>query len=203
MKLYDYTLAPNPRRVRIFLAEKGTNVPLESVDIRSGGARAPEFLEKNAFGGIPVLELDDGTCIAESVAICRYFEEMHPEPPLFGTTAVEKAQIEMWLRRVELGFMVPTGMVWLHGNPLTAKVVKQIPEVADQYRERIQRAYVLFDQQLSGHTFFAGETYSVVDAVALASIDFARGLVGEPFGEDLEHLSRWHNDVSNRDSAMA
>ncbi|MBO6505364.1 MAG: glutathione S-transferase family protein [Kordiimonadaceae bacterium] len=203
MKLYDYTLAPNPRRVRIFLAEKGIDVPLESIDIRSGGARAPEFLEKNSFGGIPVLELDDCTCISESVAICRYFEEMHPEPPLFGTTAVEKANIEMWLRRVELGFMVPTGMVWLHGNPLTAKVVKQIPEVADQYRERIHRAYALFDQQLADHTFFSGNAYSVVDAVALASIDFARGLVGEPFGEDLEHLSRWHEDVSNRDSAMA
>ncbi len=203
MKLYDFTIAPNPRRVRIFLAEKGIDVPLESVDIRGGGARTPEFLEKNSFGGIPVLELEDGTCIAESVAICRYFEELYPDPPLFGTTAVEKAVIEMWLRRVELNFMVPTGMVWLHGNPLTATVVKQIPAVADQYRERIHRTYKLFDQQLQTHSFFVGEHYSVVDAVALASIDFARGLVGEPFDDNLEHLSRWHNDVSNRDSAMA
>lgn len=203
MKLYDNMIAPHPRRVRIFLAEKGIEIPLETVDIRGGGARTPEILEKNPFGGIPVLELDDGICISESVAICRYFEEVQPEPPLFGITAVEKATVDMWIRRVELGFMVPTGMVWLHGNPLTASVVKQIPEVADQYRDRIHRGYTLFDQQLAEQEYLAGDAYSVVDAVALASVDFARGLVGEPFSEELEHLKRWHDSVSARDSALA
>lgn len=203
MKLYDHQMGPNPRRVRIFLAEKGIAVPLEQVDILSGGARASEFLEKNAFGGIPVLELDDGTCISESVAICRYFEEIQPAPVLFGSDPLEKATIEMWLRRVELAFMVPTGLVWMHGNPLTAKVVKQIPEVAEQYKERVIRAYGLFNQQLADTTFLAGEQYTVVDAVALASIDFARGLVGLPFSEDLEHLARWHAMVSARESATA
>lgn len=203
MKLYDYTIAPNPRRVRIFLAEKGINVPLETVDIRSGGARSPEFLTKNPFGGIPVLELDDGTCISESVAICRYFEETHPDPPMFGTSPIEKATVEMWLRRVELSLMVPTGMVWLHGNPLTAKVVKQIPQVADQYRDRIHLAYKLFNEQLANHAYLAGDFYSVVDAVALPTVDFAGSLVAEPFGDQLEHLKRWHDSVSSRDSAMA
>lgn len=202
LKLYDHPMGPNPRRVRIFLAEKGLSVPLEQVDIMSGHARSPEFLGKNPFGGIPVLELDDGTCIAESVAICRYFEELHPDPALFGATAKEKAIIEMWLRRVELSFMVPTGMVWLHGHPLTAKLVDQIPQVADQNKERVNRGYQLFDQQLASTQFMAGDAYSVVDAVALASIDFANGLVGVPFDENLTHLKRWHESVSARDSAM-
>lgn len=203
MKLYDYTIAPNPRRVRIFLAEKGIDVPLVPVDIRGGGARTPEILEKNPFGGIPVLELDDGTCISESVAICRYFEELQPDPPLFGATPIEKATVEMWLRRVELNFMVPTGMVWLHGNPLTAKIVDQIPEIADQYRDRIHRGYKLFDQQLASNEYLAGDFYSVVDAVALPSVDFAGSLVAEPFDNELEHLKRWHKSVSSRDSAEA
>lgn len=202
LKLYDHPMGPNPRRVRIFLAEKGLSVPLEQVDIMSGHARSPEFLAKNPFGGIPVLELDDGTCIAESVAICRYFEELHPEPALFGATAKEKAIIEMWLRRVELSFMVPTGLVWLHSHPLTAKLVDQIPKVADQCKERVNRGYQLFDQQLASTQFMAGDAYSVVDAVALASIDFANGLVGVPFDENLTHLKRWHESVSARDSAM-
>lgn len=203
MKLYDHQIGPNPRRVRIFLAEKDIKVPLEPVDILSGGARAPEILEKNPFGGIPILELDDGSCISESVAICRYFEEIQPEPVLFGSEPLEKATIEMWLRRVELAFMVPTGLVWMHGNPLTAKVVKQIPEVAEQYEERVARAYDLFDQQLAGNQYLAGEHYSVVDSVALASIDFARGLVGVPFSDSLKHLARWHALVSGRESANA
>src|SRR5713226_3423593 len=106
MKIYDYKLAPNPRRVRIFLAEKKIIVPLEEIDIMKGVNRQPEFLRKNPLGGIPVLELDDGKCLAESVAICRYFEELHPEPALFGTGAIERATIEMWNRRMELSLFV-------------------------------------------------------------------------------------------------
>ncbi len=102
MILYDSTLAPNPRRVRIFLAEKGVEVPVQPVDIGSAENREPEFLEKNELGGLPVLGLDDGTCIAESVAICRYFEETNPEPPLMGVDAADRALVEMWNRRMEL-----------------------------------------------------------------------------------------------------
>ncbi|MEO1188766.1 MAG: glutathione S-transferase family protein [Pseudomonadota bacterium] len=203
MKLYDYKAGPNPRRVRIFLAEKGVEVPLVHTDIIKREQKTPEFLAKNPIGSIPVLELDDGTCISESVAICRYFEELHPEPPLFGRTPLEKAQIEMWLRRVELNFMVPVGMVWIHGHPLTARLLKQIPEAAEQNRKRVQMGYQLLDQQLAKHAFVVGPDYSVVDAVLLASLDFANGLVGVPYDSALTHLKRWHEAVSARPSAEA
>ncbi|MFN3213969.1 MAG: glutathione S-transferase family protein [Henriciella sp.] len=203
MKLYDYKAGPNPRRVRIFLAEKGISVPLVHTDIVKREQKTPEFLAKNPIGSIPVLELDDGTCISESVAICRYFEELHPEPPLFGTTALEKAIIEMWLRRVELNFMVPVGMVWIHGHPLTARLIKQIPEAADQNRKRVHLGYKLLNDQLAENEFVAGGAYSVVDAVLLANLDFANGLVGVPYDPALKHLKRWHEAVSVRPSADA
>ena len=196
MILYDYPGGPNPRRVRIFLAEKGIAVPMETVDILKRRNRQPDFLEKNPTGGIPILELDDGTCISESVAICRYFEELHPEPPLFGTGAKERAIIEMWLRRVELNLMVPIGMVWVHGHPL-------IPEAAAQNRVRTAMGYKLLNDQLADNEFIAGDAYSVVDAVALATYDFGAGLVGVPPKDGLTHLARWHAAVSARPSAQA
>ena len=203
MILYDYPGGPNPRRVRIFLAEKGIAVPMETVDILKRRNRQPDFLEKNPTGGIPILELDDGTCISESVAICRYFEELHPEPPLFGTGAKERAIIEMWLRRVELNLMVPIGMVWVHGHPLTAKLIQQIPEAAAQNRVRTAMGYRLLNDQLAENDFIAGDAYSVVDAVALATYDFGAGLVGVPPEDGLTHLARWHAAVSARPSATA
>jgi len=136
MKIYDYTQAPNPRRVRVFLAEKGISVPYEQIDIFQRDNRKPPFLAKNPLGGIPVLELDDGTHIAESIAICRYFEALHPEPALFGSSAGEQAMVEMWNRRVELNLLNAIGMVWIHGNPMTAKIVKQIPENVEPARKR-------------------------------------------------------------------
>ena len=203
MKLYDYKAGPNPRRVRIFLAEKGISVPLVHPDIVKREQKTPEFLAKSPIGSIPVLELEDGTCISESVAICRYFEELHPDPPLFGITPLEKATIEMWLRRVELNFMGPVGMVWIHGHPLTARLIKQIPEAADQNRKRVHMGYKLLDDQLADNAFIAGDGYSVVDAVVLASLDFANGLVGVPYDPELKHLKRWHEAVSARPSADA
>jgi len=203
MILYDHPGGPNPRRVRIYLAEKNLSVPMETVDIMTRRNRQPDFLEKNPTGGIPILELDDGTCIAESVAICRYFEELHPEPPLFGTGAKERAIVEMWLRRVELNLMVPIGMVWVHGHPLTAKLIRQIPEAAAQNRVRTAMGYKLLNDQLADHEFIAGDTYSIVDAVALATYDFGAGLVGVPPEDGLTHLARWHAAVSARPSASA
>jgi len=203
MKLYDFKTAPNPRRVRIYLAEKGIEIPLVNVDIMQREQKTPDFLAKNPVGSIPVLELDDGTCISESIAICRYIEELHPEPPLFGRTPLEKAVTEMWLRRVELKVMLPVGQVWVHGHPLTARMLKQIPEAAELGRKRAHLGYQLLDQQLATNQFLAGDNYSVVDAVALSTIDFAAGLVGVPYDEDLKHLKRWHDTVSARPSAEA
>src|SRR5215510_1285140 len=126
MKLYGAVYpAPNPRRVRIYLAEKGLTVPYEDVELRTRGHKAPEFLAKNSLGQVPVLELDDGTTIAESVAICRYFEALHPDPPLFGRTPAEQATIDMWIRRIELQLMQPVGLFWVHAHPLTARLRPQ------------------------------------------------------------------------------
>jgi glutathione S-transferase len=203
MKLYDYKAAPNPRRVRIYMAEKGIDIPLIPVDIMKREQKSPDFLAKNPLGSLPVLELADGTCISESVAICRYLEALYPEPPLFGRTAAEKARIEMWLRRIELNVMVPVGMVWAHGHPLTARLLKQIPEAAEQNRKRVHLAYKLLNEQLSGAAFIAGPDYTVADAVLLATLDFANGLVGVPYESCLTHLKRWHGEVLARPSAAA
>ncbi|MEO1787160.1 MAG: glutathione S-transferase family protein [Pseudomonadota bacterium] len=201
MILYTYPRGPNPRRVHIYLAEKGIEIATETVDITTRRNREPDLLKKNPAGGIPILELDDGTCIAESIAICRYFEALNPQPPLFGTDPRSQAIVEMWLRRVELNLMVPIGMVWAHGHPLTARLIEQIPEAAEQNRKRAAIGYGMFNDQLANNAFIAGDTYTMADAAALATIDFGAGLVGVPYGENLNHLKRWHDDVSARPSA--
>ena len=205
MKLYTYAGAPNPRRVHIYLAEKGIEVPFEHVDIMKRENRTPEFMKSvNALGGIPVLELDDGTHITESVAICRYFEVEHPQPPLFGVSAKEQGLVEMWIRRIELNLMTPVGMVWVHGSPLTKQVMKnQIPEVAEQNRGLVRGVFRFLDRRLADHEFLAGETYSVADILALCTMDFAAKLNDLPHSSEQKHLSRWYDAVSGRPSSSA
>ena len=202
MKIYDYKLAPNPRRVRVFLAEKGISVPLEEVDIFKGVNRQPEFLKKNSLGGIPVLELDDGRYLAESVAICRYFELLHPEPALFGKGAFEQASVEMWNRRIELALFVPVGMVWGHSHELTRARIKQIPEMGEQSRKVVEQRYQWLDRELEGKEFIAGDKYSIADISAMVVIDFAKfnNISIQP---EQKNLARWHQSVSSRPSATA
>ena len=202
MKLYSHKQAPNPRRVRIFLAEKGVSVPTEEVDIFQRVNRQPPFLAKNPLGGIPVLELDDGTCIAESVAICRYFEALQPEPPLFGRDAREQAFVEMWNRRVELVLLNSIGMVWVHGHPLTATLLQQIPANVAPARERAAQFFALLDRELAGRAFVAGDRISIADITALCTVDFGRfiDLHADPA---LKNVARWHADMSERPSATA
>jgi len=205
MKLYTYPTAPNPRRVHLYLAEKGIELPCETVDIMTRANRQPEFIEKvNKLGGLPVLELDDGTHIAESVAICRYLEVLHPEPSLFGTTAEEQGRIEMWSRRIELNLMRPVGMVWVHGSPLTRSVVKhQIPEVAEQNRSLVREFHRFFDRELASRAFVAGPEFTIADILALTTIDFAAKLVELPVDPALAHVSAWHANLSARPSVIA
>ena len=205
MKLYTYASAPNPRRVHIYLAEKGIEVELQTVDILKRENRTPAFLANvNVMGGLPVLELDDGSHIAESIAICRYFEALHPEPSLFGSSPQEIGTTDMWLRRIELNFMVPVGMVWIHGSPLTRAVVKnQIPEVAEQNRRVVESYFGFLDQQLASREFIAGDRYSIADITALCTLDFAANLNALAHAPELAHLSRWHAAVSARPSASA
>ncbi|MDG2304902.1 MAG: glutathione S-transferase family protein [Candidatus Binatia bacterium] len=205
MKLYTYPDAPNPRRVHIYLAEKGIEVPCEKVDITKRENRQPEFIERvNIMGGLPVLELDDGSHIAESIAICRYFEALHPDKPLFGAAPRDQARTEMWLRRIELNFMMPVGMVWVHGSPLTATIIKnQIPEVADQNREVVKRYFAFLNEQLATREFIAGDKYSIADIVALCTYDFAGYLNAMHPEEEHANLRAWHQRVSGRPSAAA
>jgi len=201
MKLYDNVRAPNPRRVRMFLAEKGIEVPTVQIDLLKREQKSDEFLRKNPLGSIPVLELDDGECIAESVAICRYLEELHPAPALFGADARERARVEMWNRRIELGLFMPVAQVWIHGSPLTARLVQQIPAAAGFNRAVVARFLGWLDRQLAERRFFAGERFSVADITALCTLDFATGLVGIPFDPAFANLARWRDEVSSRPSA--
>jgi glutathione S-transferase len=205
VKLYTYPGAPNPRRVHIYLAEKGIEIPFETVDIMKRANREPEFIANvNAMGGLPVLELDDGSHLAESVAICRYFEVQQPDPSLFGRSAQEQGVIEMWIRRIELNFMFPTGLVWIHGSPLTKAVVeRQIEEVAEQNRTVVRRYYDFLDRHLADNEFLAGDDFTMADILALCTTDFAGQLNALPHPKDREHLCRWYDAVSGRPSAKA
>ena len=205
MKLYTYPGAPNPRRVHIYLAEKGITVPFEKVDIMTRANRTPEFMANvNPLGGIPVLALDDGTDIAESVAICRYFEALHTEPSLFGRTPAEIGRVDMWNRRVEMTFMQPVGLAWVHGSPLTKAVVKnQIAEMAEQARVLVRSAFAFLDAQLASRAFIAGDAYSMADILALTTFDFARQLNQLHPEAGQKNLLRWHQEVSARPSAKA
>lgn len=205
MKLYTFPGAPNPRRVHVFLAEKGLDIPLEEVDLRRGANRAQSYLEKvDPTGRLPVLELDDGSHLGESVAICRYLEALHPDPPLFGTTAESVGRVAMWIRRIELDLMVPVGQVWMHGSPHTEGLVEhRIPELADRSRRAVARQYAFLDRELAGRPFLAGDAYTMADIVALTTIDFARDLNELPFDPERTRLAAWYERVACRPSARA
>jgi glutathione S-transferase len=203
MKLYNSAMpAPNPRRVRIFAAEKGISLPLEEVALAKREHKSDAFREKNSLGQTPVLELEDGTAISESVSICRYLEEIHPENPLFGRNALERAQVDMWIRRVEFVLMGPVGNFWRHAHPYTAKVVKQIPEFGESNREATAAAMRWFDRELEGREFILGDYFSAADIMALCVVDFAK-FSGLDMPEDTPHLHAWHKRMSARPSAAA
>lgn len=202
MKLYDSALAPNPRRVRIFLAEKGIEVPVEQVDIAKAENRQPPFLAKNPLGGLPVLELDDGTHIAESIAICRYFEALQPEPPLFGVGAEDSAVVEMWNRRMEFEVFFNTAGCFRNTHEFFKGRIPQVPEYGEVCRSAAEKRLAWLDEVLADRKFIAGERFTVADITALCGIDFGRvtGIVIQP---EQKNLTRWHGAVSSRSSAKA
>lgn len=203
MKLYDGGRAPNPRRVRVFLAEKGLSIPLVPVDMGALGHRSQTIQSLNPLQRLPVLELDDGTVLTESVAICRYFEELHPEPPLFGEGAIGKALVEMWNRRVELHFLGPVSSAFRHTHPaMTEWEVPQIPEWGEANRPKAISFMTILDDQLAANPFIAGSSFSIADITLLISVDFLKpAKITMP--EGLANLRRWHEEVSNRPSAKA
>jgi glutathione S-transferase len=204
MKLYNAAMpAPNPRRVRIFLAEKGVEVPLVDVAIMKREHKSPEHIARNSLGQLPTLELDDGTMISETVAICRYLENLHPDPPLFGRDALEEALVDMWVRRIEFAVMTPVGMFWRHAHPFTAAVVvPQYKEFGESNRAHYERALGWLDKELTGKNFVAGQDYTVADICLLSTVDFA-AWIGLSIPENLPNVKAWHARVSERPSAKA
>ena len=196
MKLYNHSLAPNPRRVRIFAAEKGINLMLEDVDILAGQSRTPEFLAKNSSGGVPVLELDDGSHLSESVAICRYLEGLHPEPNLLGRGLSEQADIERWNRRMELELFAAIGRTVQNISPIFQGRFQQFPEYGEAQRAVVYQRLERMDRELNGHQFVAGDRFTIADITALVAIDIGGRLADIKIAPELAHLTRWHNAVS-------
>jgi glutathione S-transferase len=203
MKLYDGGRAPSPRRVRVFLAEKGITVPLEPVDLGALAQKSPAYSAVNPLQRVPALVLDDGTVITESIAICRYFEALNPEPPLFGQGALEIAMIEMWNRRLELHLFAPVSHVLRHSHPAMAKMeVPQVPAWAEANKPRIEEFLGIFDRALAGRPFAAGDRFSVADITGMIAIDFMKpAKLAVP--EACVNVRRWHAAVAARPSAGA
>ena len=203
MKLYgEDNPAPNPRRVRIFLAEKGLTLAQERVPLRERAHKASGFLEKNSLGQVPVLALDDGSHLSESVSICRYLEGLHPQTPLFGVTPKEQATIDMWIRRIELQLMIPIANIWRHTHPLTAALLTQFTDFGESNRAHADRAYRWLDADLADRGFIAGDSYSMADIIAQTTIDFGQ-FIGVPIPQDCDAVLAWHARVSDRPSASA
>ena len=194
--------APNPRRVRIFAAEKGIELSSKEVSIPKREQKAPDYVAKNPRGQTPILELDDGTVIAESVAIMRYLEAEHPDPPLFGTTAREIAEIEMWNRRVEMILMPAIAAVWVHTHPFTAALPGRNVEWGESNRPRVVEGMRFFDGSLEGREYLAGSAFSAADILLLTTVDFAK-FIGLEMPSECANLLRWHERVSARPSASA
>lgn len=210
MKLYDMTMAPNPRRVRVFAAEKGIALDMEQVDLATKAHLNADFLAKNPMGEVPALELDDGTIITESTAICRYLEEVYPDPALMGSTPTEKAAVMMWDRRVEQHGMAAVAEGFRNGNPFfEGRAVtgledfQQIPALAERGPKRFDNFLKMLDKRLGESEFIAGDRFSIADITGLITCDFAKTIKkGAPF-EGHPNVQRWYEAVSSRESAGA
>jgi glutathione S-transferase len=203
MKLYDGGRAPNPRRVKVFLAEKGIAVPTEQVDLGKLAHKSAAYTAINPLQRVPALELDDGTVLCESIAICRYFEQLKPEPALFGTGAKEMAVVEMWERRLEFHLLGPISHVFRNSHPAMKDMeVPQVPAWADANKPRVMDFLGLLDRELGTRRYIAGERYSVADITGMIAVDFMKpAKLAMP--DNLNNLKRWHDDVSSRPSAKA
>jgi glutathione S-transferase len=198
VKLYvdEEGTAPSPRRVRMYLAEKGIDVPCERLRLHEGN-RTPEFQRKNPVGTLPVLELDDGSCISESLAICRYFEELHPDPPLFGCTPKEKAEIEMWTRRVEHYLYLPIDFGAHFARSEGAR------EAAAEFRSWALLSVRLLDRVVRDRAFLAAGRLTMADLFAFGALDYGVRFAGFALPEELAHLRAWYASMAARPSASA
>ncbi|WP_420591461.1 glutathione S-transferase family protein [Bacterioplanoides sp.] len=203
MKLYDADYAPSPRRVRLFMAEKGlSDVETIKFDLPKGDNLNEEFATKNPLKKVPVLELDDGTCISEAAAIYRYLEETCYGKPLLGETAVEKAMIEMWDRRIEFAFLVPVFQSFQHGSGIFKDRMTPVPEWAGEARNNAAAFFTILEQRLAESTYVAGEEFSAADITAVVTLDFAKVIKLRP-GEEHPNILRWYELMKQRPSYSA
>jgi glutathione S-transferase len=186
----------------MFLAEKGIEIELEEVDIGKAKNREPAFLAINPMGTLPVLELDDGTHLAESLVICEYFEDLQPKPPLFGRTAQERANTRMWERRMELELMYPLLGAFRNSTPFFKGRITQIPEIVEPFRAAAAKRFAWLDQELGGRDFIAGNEFTAADITLFCTVEFGKA-VGEKYDSSLTNLVRWNESVSARPSAAA
>lgn len=210
MKFYDWSIGPNPRRVRMFLAEKGIEIPTEEAGYPDKPFLRPEFLDAHAHRRVPLLVLDDGTEIGEAMAICRYLEELHPDPPLFGRTPEERAEIDMWERLCEWEGMHALSEAFRNARRSFADrglagyrgTVRQIPELIERGQARALEFYGKLNGRLESREFIVGDWFSVADITALCTVDFGP-LCDLAIPDDMPYLNRWHDAVAARPSAKS
>ena len=202
MKIYDFVGAPNPKKLRVYLAEKGINIPCQSVNIVTGENRTAEFLKTNPLGGLPVLELDDGNHLTESLAIIEYLEELHPKPPMLGTTPLERARVRELERICELGVLSSVGQIFQNTHPFMAGRFKQSPDAAENARNRLAGNLKVLDAKIDRGPFVAGSRPSIADCTLFAALEFAE-FAQVPLDPAFRNVTRWYAGFKERPSAQA
>ena len=203
MKIYD-SFGPNPRALRMFLLEKGLDLPKADVDLLGAENRRAPYTDRNPGGQVPALELDDGRVIGETVAIFEYLDEKHPKPSLVGTTPEERAETRQWQRRIELKITehLYNGFRFAEGIKLFESRMRVLPEAADGLKATARDNLTWLDSLLAGRQFVAGDRFTIADVILYCALDFGRG-VGQPFDPSLKNLTAWFERVSGRPSAAA
>ena len=201
MKFYN-SVGPNPHVVRMFMAEKGLAVDQTEIDLRGGENRQPAYVAKNPHGTTPALELDDGDILAEITAICEYIDELHPNPPLIGTTPEERAKTRMWVRRIDLNIVEPlaNGFRFSAGLPMFKDRMRCIPQAADDLKAQAQDKLTWLDGQIAGHTWIAGERFTLADVLLYCFLAFG-AQVGQPLNPDNKNIAAWFERVKARPNA--
>ncbi len=203
MLLYDAPRAPNPKQVRMFIAEKGLSIPTRNVDLMSLEHKSADYVRINPMRAVPALVLDDGETLTESVTICRYLESLFPDPPLLGRGSREQAFVEMWQRRMEFNLFMPIALAFRHSHPRLAVLEQpQFPEFAAAQRPRAVAAMRFLDGELAGRRFVAGDDFTIADITAFVALELTE-LARIDVPDDLPHLARWRNEVAARPSAAA
>jgi glutathione S-transferase len=202
MKVFDFPGAPNPKKLRVYLAEKGIALQHETVNLLEGATRSPEFLQKNPLGGLPVLELDDGSHLTESLTIIEYLEELHPTPPMVGATPLERARIREAERICEFGVLGTIGTIFQNTHPLFAQRLKQSPEAAANARTRLQNALRVLDARIGDRPFVVGDAPSIADCTLFAALEFSE-FGGIPIDPAHGNVHRWWQTWKQRPSASA